>query len=208
MAATAVKICGITRVEDGLAAAHAGAHAVGLVFHPASPRLVGIERAREIVRNLPPFVTAVGLFVDAPADAVRAVLDAVPLQLLQFHGAEPPEYCRQFPLPYIKAVRVTAGMDLLQYAGRYRAAKGLLLDAFVEGSHGGTGRAFDWGLIPSSLPLPIVLAGGLTADNVTEAIQRVRPWAVDVSSGVEREKGIKDAAKIAAFIRGARHADV
>jgi phosphoribosylanthranilate isomerase len=127
---------------------------------------------------------------------------------LQFHGAEPAEYCTQFPLPHIKAVRVTAGMDLLQYAGRYRAAKGLLLDAFVEGSHGGTGRAFDWGLIPSSLPLPIVLAGGLTEDNVTEAIQRVRPWAVDVSSGVEREKGIKDAATIAAFIRGARHADV
>src|SRR4249919_1841465 len=113
--ATAVKICGITRVEDGLAAAHAGAHAIGLVFHPASPRVVGIERAREIVRNLPPFVTAVGLFVDAPADVVRGVLDAVPLQLLQFHGAEPPEYCSQFPLPYIKALRVTAGMDLLQY---------------------------------------------------------------------------------------------
>jgi phosphoribosylanthranilate isomerase len=206
--ATAVKICGITRVEDGLAAAHAGAHAVGLVFHPASPRAVGIERAREIVRHLPPFVTPVGLFVDASADAVRAVLDSVPLQLLQFHGEEAPDYCGQFPLPYIKAVRVTAGVDLLQYADRYRSAKGLLLDAFVEGRHGGTGRAFDWELIPSSLPLAIVLAGGLTVDNVVEAIQRVRPWAVDVSSGVEREKGIKDAAKIAAFIRGARHPDV
>jgi len=206
--ATAVKICGITRVEDGLAAAWAGAHAIGLVFHPASPRAVGTERAREIVGNLPPFVTAVGLFVDAPADHVRAVLDAVPLQLLQFHGAEPPEYCSQFPLPYIKAVRVKAGVDLLQYAGRHRAAKGLLLDAFVDGSHGGTGSGFDWELIPPGLPLPIVLAGGLTADNVAEAIRRVRPWAVDVSSGVEREKGIKDAATIAAFIRGARHADV
>jgi phosphoribosylanthranilate isomerase len=206
--ATAVKICGITRVEDGLAAARAGAHAVGLVFHPASPRLVGIERAREIVTSLPPFVTAVGLFVDAPADEVRRVLEAVPVQLLQFHGAEQPEYCGQFALPYIKAVRVKAEVDLLQYAARFRGAKGLLLDAFVDGQPGGTGSRFDWALIPSGLPLPIVLAGGLTEGNVAEAIARVRPWAVDVSSGVEREKGIKDAARIAAFIRGARHADV
>jgi phosphoribosylanthranilate isomerase len=206
--ATAVKICGITRVEDGLAAAHAGAHAIGLVFHPPSPRAVAVERAREIVTSLPPFVTVVGLFVDAPADQVRAVLDAVPLQLLQFHGAEPPDYCGQFPLPYIKAVRMSAGVDLLQYARRYRAAKGLLLDAFVEGIRGGTGQGFDWELISPDLPLPIVLAGGLTVDNVADAIRRVRPWAVDVSSGVEREKGIKDAATIAAFIRGARHADV
>jgi phosphoribosylanthranilate isomerase len=206
--ATAVKICGITRVEDGLAAARAGAHAIGLVFHPASPRLVGIERAREIVSSLPPFVTAVGLFVDAPAGEVRRVLEAVPLQLLQFHGAEQPEYCSQFPLPYIKAVRVRAGVDLLQYAARFQGAKGLLLDAFVDGEPGGTGSRFDWALIPSELPLPIVLAGGLTAGNVAEAIRRVRPWGVDVSSGVEREKGIKDAAMIAAFIRGARHADV
>jgi phosphoribosylanthranilate isomerase len=206
--ATAVKICGITRVEDGLAAARAGAHAIGLVFHPASPRLVGIERAREIVSSLPPFVTAVGLFVDAPAEEVRRVLAAVPLQMLQFHGAERPEYCSKFPLPWIKAVRVRAGVDLLQYAARYRGAKGLLLDAFVDGEPGGTGSRFDWALIPSDLPLPVVLAGGLTVDNVAEAIRRVRPWAVDVSSGVEREKGIKDAATIAAFVRGARHADV
>ena len=129
-------------------------------------------------------------------------------RLLQFHGAEPPEYCSQFPLPYIKAVRVKAGVDLLQYAGGHRTAKGLLLDACVDGSHGGTGSVFDWDLIPADLPLPVVLAGGLTVDNVAEAIRRVRPWAVDVSSGVEREKGIKDAATIAAFIRGARHADV
>jgi phosphoribosylanthranilate isomerase len=206
--ATAVKICGITRVEDGLAAARAGAHAIGLVFHPDSPRMVSVDGAREIARSLPPFVTAVGLFVDAPTEEVRAVLETVPLQLLQFHGEEPPDYCGGFPLPYIKAVRVRAGVDLLQYAARYSAAKGLLLDAFVAGSQGGTGSAFDWDLIPSSLPLPVVLAGGLTADNVGEAIRRVRPWAVDVSSGVEREKGIKDAARIAAFIRGARHADV
>jgi phosphoribosylanthranilate isomerase len=206
--ATAVKICGITRVEDALAAAQAGAHAIGLVFHPASPRALSVERAREIVGSLPPFVTPVGLFVDAPADHVTAVLDAVPLQLLQFHGAEPPEYCSRFPLPYIKAIRVKAGVDLLQYARHHHAAKGLLLDAFVDGSHGGTGNVFDWELIPSALPLPIVLAGGLTADNVADAVRRVRPWAVDVSSGVEREKGVKDAAMIAAFMRGVRHADV
>jgi phosphoribosylanthranilate isomerase len=206
--ATAVKICGITRVEDGLAAARAGAHAIGLVFHAASPRAVSVETAREIARSLPPFVTVVGLFVDAPAERVRTVLQAVPLQLLQFHGSEPPDYCAQFPLPYLKAVRVEAGVDLLQYALRYSAAKGLLLDAFVAGSHGGTGNAFDWDLIPPNLPLPVVLAGGLTPDNVGEAIRRVKPWAVDVSSGVEQEKGIKDAARVAAFIRGARHADV
>jgi phosphoribosylanthranilate isomerase len=206
--ATAVKICGITRVEDGLAAARAGAHAIGLVFHAASPRAVSVETAREIARSLPPFVTVVGLFVDAPAEQVRTVLQAVPLQLLQFHGAERPDYCAQFPLPYLKAVRVEAGVDLLQYAVRYSAAQGLLLDAFVAGRHGGTGNAFDWDLIPPNLPLPVVLAGGLTPDNVGEAIRRVRPWAVDVSSGVEQEKGIKDAARVAAFIRGARHADV
>jgi phosphoribosylanthranilate isomerase len=206
--ATAVKICGITRVEDGLAAARAGAHAIGLVFHPASPRLVTIARAREIARCLPPFVTAVGLFVDAPEDEVRRVLEAVPLQLLQFHGSEPPEYCVRFDMPYIKAVRVRAGVDLLQYARRYSEARGLLLDAFVEGIPGGGGSAFDWDLIPAALPLPIVLAGGLTPENVGEAIRRVKPWAVDVASGVEREKGIKDAARIAAFIRGARDADV
>jgi phosphoribosylanthranilate isomerase len=206
--ATAVKICGITRVEDGLAAARAGAHAIGLVFHPGSPRLVTIARAREIARSLPPFVAAVGLFVDAAEDEVRRVLDAVPLQLLQFHGAEPPGYCVRFGMPYIKAVRVKAGADLLQYARRHSKARGLLLDAFVEGVPGGAGSAFDWDLIPATLPLPIVLAGGLTPENVGAAIRRVKPWAVDVASGVEREKGIKDAARIAAFIRGARDADV
>jgi phosphoribosylanthranilate isomerase len=206
--ATAVKICGITRIEDGHAAALAGAHAIGLVFHPASARCVTTERARAIVQCLPPFVTAVGLFVDAPAQRVRQILQEVPLQLLQFHGAEPPDYCGAFPVPYIKAVRVKAGVDLLQCAGRYASAKGLLLDACVEGVAGGTGESFDWDLIPPAIPLPIVLAGGLTPGNVGAAVRRVRPWAVDVSSGVEREKGVKDAAAIAAFIRGARDADV
>ena len=206
--ATAVKICGITRAEDGLAAAQAGAHAIGLVFHRGSPRYVAPAAAREIVRRLPPFVTAVGLFVDHDAAEVRSVIGQVPMQLLQFHGSEPPDYCAGFPLPYIKAVRVRPGVDLLQYAALYSSATGLLLDAFSESAHGGTGAAFDWTLIPARLPLPVVLAGGLTPQNVAEAVRRVRPWAVDVSSGVEQSKGIKDAAKIAAFIRGARNANV
>jgi len=204
----AVKICGITRVEDGLAAAHAGAHAIGLVFHRGSPRCVEPALAAEIVARLPPFVMAVGLFVDAEPAQVRAVLAAVPLQLLQFHGAEPPDYCAAFGLGYLKSVRVGPGVDLLQCASRYAMARGLLLDTYDPASPGGTGLSFDWSLIPARLPLPIVLAGGLTPDNVGEAVRRVRPWAVDVSSGVERAKGIKDAGRIAAFIRGARQADV
>jgi len=206
--ATAVKICGITRVEDGLAAARAGAHAVGFVFQSASPRCVRAQRAREVIEQLPPFVTTVGLFVDADPRAIESVLREAPLQLLQFHGNETPEFCASFGLPYLKACRVAPGTDLLQYAALYDRAKGLLLDAFVDGVHGGTGRSFDWGLIPRNLPLPVVLAGGLTPANVGEAIRAVRPWAVDVSSGVEQEKGVKDAAKIAAFMRGVRDADV
>jgi phosphoribosylanthranilate isomerase len=205
---TAVKICGITRVEDGLAAARAGAHAIGLVFHPPSPRYVGAARAREVVERLPPFVTAVGLFVDPQPEDVCRVLGEVPLNLLQFHGDEAPEFCARFGLPYLKACRVAPVTDLLQYAALYRSAKALLLDGFDDGAHGGTGRSFDWGLIPRDLPLPVVLAGGLTPANVGEAIRAVRPWAVDVSSGVEQDKGIKDAAKIAAFMRGVRDADV
>jgi phosphoribosylanthranilate isomerase len=205
---TAVKICGVTRAEDALAAARSGAHAVGMVFYRPSPRYVAPSLAREIVHALPPFVTAVGLFVDASAQEVREVIAVAPLGLLQFHGAESPAFCRQFGLPYMKAVRVRAGVDLLQYARDYHDAKALLLDAFVEGTHGGTGRSFDWSLIPRALPLPIVLSGGLEAGNVIGAIQQVRPWAVDVSSGVETAPGIKDAAKIAAFMSGVRDADV
>jgi len=206
--ATAVKICGITRPEDALAAARAGAHAVGLVFYAKSPRHILPERAAEIIRVLPPFVTTVGLFVNATAEEVRATLAGVPVALLQFHGDETPEFCASFGVPYIKAAKVRPGVDLLQYARDYRSAKGLLLDAFVEGSHGGTGSTFDWALIPDQLPLPLILAGGLHQDNVADAIRRVHPWAVDVSSGVEAAKGIKDAAKISAFIRGVRNADV
>lgn len=205
---TAVKICGIARVEDALAAARAGAHAIGLVFYRPSPRNVAPRVARDIIRALPPFVTAVGLFVDATEEEVRAVIAVAPVGLLQFHGSESPAFCRQFGLPYIKAVRVRPGADLLQYARDYHDAKALLLDAFVEGTHGGTGQSFDWSLIPRTLPLPVVLSGGLDAGNVTGAIQQVRPWAVDVSSGVEAAPGVKDAAKIAAFMSGVRNADV
>ena len=205
---TRVKICGITRVQDGLDAVRFGAHAIGLVFYAPSPRAVTADQARTIVEALPPFVTAVGLFVNAEAEAVRETLAAVPLQLLQFHGDETPEYCAAFGMPYLKAVRVRAGVDLLQYAQDFHGARGLLLDAYVEGVRGGTGATFDWALIPRSLPLPVVLSGGLDADNVGAAVRAVRPWAVDVSSGVESAKGIKDAAKIEAFMNGVRNAGV
>jgi len=206
--ATAVKICGITRPEDALAAARAGAHAIGLVFYAKSPRHVTPARAAEITRVLPPFVTTVGLFVNATAEEVRAAVAEAPVGLLQFHGDETPEFCRQFKCPYVKAVRVKPGVDLLQYTQEYHDAKALLLDNYVEGLHGGSGVAFDWSLIPRGLPLPVILSGGLTPENVMEAVRRVRPIAVDVSSGVESAKGVKDAQKIAAFIKGVRNADV
>jgi len=205
---TVVKICGITRVEDGLLAAHAGAHAIGLVFYRPSPRFVDPGKAGAIIRSLPPFVTAVGLFVDAGAEEIREVTARIRLDLLQFHGAEPPEFCRQFGVPYMKALRVRPELDLIQCESAYHDAKALLLDAFVEGVPGGTGATFDWNLIPGTLRLPVVLSGGLSPGNVGEAIRRVRPWAVDVSSGVEKEKGIKDAGKIAAFMSGVRDADL
>lgn len=205
---TAIKVCGVARVEDALAAAHHGAHAIGLVFYRPSPRYVAPALAREIIRTLPPFVTAVGLFVDATEAEVRETTALAPVGLLQFHGSESPAFCRQFALPYIKAIRVKAGTDLLQYARDYHDAKALLLDAFVEGAHGGTGQSFDWGLIPRTLPVPVVLSGGLDARNVAGAIQQVRPWAVDVSSGVESAPGIKDGGKIAAFVSEVRNADV
>jgi phosphoribosylanthranilate isomerase len=204
---TAVKICGITRTEDALIAAAHGAHAIGLVFYRASPRFIEPDAAAEIVRALPPFVTPVGLFVDASEEEVRETAARAGVRLLQFHGAETATFCARFALPYMKAVRVRQGVDLIQYAREFSQAKALLLDAFQEGLHGGTGAVFDWGLIPPALPLPIVLSGGLTPDNVAEALQRVRPCAVDVSSGVEARKGIKDAEKIAAFIKGVRDAD-
>ena len=205
---TAVKICGITRRDDALAAARLGAHAVGLVFCARSPRNVSIAAAQEVVAALPPFVMAVGLFVDAAPREIEAVLNAVRLDLLQFHGDETAAFCARFGVPFIKAARVRAGLDLIQYARDYGAARGLLLDAFVDGTHGGTGTAFDWGLIPPAVPLPLVLSGGLKPANVSDAIRRVSPWAVDVSSGVEASPGLKDPQKIAAFMKEVRSADV
>jgi phosphoribosylanthranilate isomerase len=205
---TAVKICGITRHEDAAAAAHYGAYAVGFVFYDKSPRNVSIAVAREITSTLPPFVCAVALFVNPAEAEVRKVLAGVPLDLLQFHGEETAEFCSQFDTPFIKAARVKPGIDLVKYAREFQAARGLILDAFVDGTHGGTGTGFDWNLIPSGLPLPIVLSGGLNPGNVGEAIRRVSPWAVDVSSGVEASPGIKDARKIAAFMKEVRSADV
>jgi phosphoribosylanthranilate isomerase len=205
---TRVKICGITRVEDALAAARLGAHALGLVFYAGSPRAVTPEQARVIIDALPPFVVPVGLFVNADARVVRETLAVAPVQLLQFHGDEAPEFCAGFGLPYLRAVRVRAGSDLLQYAHEFRAARGLLLDAWVDGVRGGTGATFDWSLIPGDLPMPVVLSGGLNPDNVEQAVRRVRPWAVDVSSGVEAAKGIKDVRKMEAFMTGVRNAAI
>ena len=205
---TRTKICGITRVEDALAAAHAGADAIGLVFVAKSPRHVSPIQAAEIGAALPPFVTRVALFVNPDAAQVEAVLGLARPDVLQFHGEESPEFCRSFGLPYLKAARVRPGVDLLQFATLHADAQGLLLDAWSEGVHGGTGERFDWALIPPDLPRPIVLAGGLHPGNVAEAVRVVGPWAVDVSSGVEAAKGIKDAAKIAAFIKEVRNADV
>lgn len=204
---TCIKVCGITRPEDARAAVEFGADALGLVFYAPSPRCVTVEQAWEIARIVPPFITLVGLFVNETKLTVRRVMEAVPIQLLQFHGDEEESFCRSFHAPYIKAARVRPGLDLVKYAESYPSAQGLLLDAYVEG-YGGGGKPFDWSLIPPGLPLPLILSGGLDADNVTEAVRRVRPWAVDVSSGVEAAKGIKDAGKIAAFIAGVKHADV
>ena len=193
-----VKICGLTRLEDVLVAVEAGADAIGLVFYPPSPRYVDLDKAAELARAVPPFVTIVGLFVNANPALVRETLAVVPIHLLQFHGDEDEAYCRQFARPYMKAARVRPGMDLVQYAAAFPSAQAILLDAFVDG-FGGGGKVFDWSLIPPALGKPLVLSGGLDAANVGEAIVRVRPAALDVSSGVEAAKGIKDAEKIRAF---------
>lgn len=204
--AVRVKICGITRLQDLHAACDAGADALGFVFYEKSPRHLTIESAAMLVRDLPPFVQAVGLFVNAGPDFIETVLQTVPLDLLQFHGDETAADCMRFGRPWIKAVRVNQGTDLLKCAADFDAARGLLLDAWVPGVPGGSGERFDWSLIPPDLSRPIVLSGGLTPDNVAEAVRRVRPWAVDVSSGVEASKGIKDAHKIARFIAKAKEA--
>jgi phosphoribosylanthranilate isomerase len=196
-----VKICGITRVEDALLAVAQGADAIGLVFYAPSPRAVSVEQAVQIVNQIPAFISVVGLFVNAEEHFVRHVISNVALDLLQFHGDEAPEECSNYGLPFIKAIRVKSDTNLVQCAKDYSASRALLLDTYTEGVAGGTGHVFDWGLIPSNLNKPVVLAGGLTAENVASAIQQVMPYAVDVSGGVELSKGIKDAAKIAAFMQ-------
>lgn len=203
---TRVKICGITRPEDAIAAARLGADAIGLVFYAPSPRAVTAAQARAVCAALPPFVSVVGLFVDAPAAEVWEVLQAVPLDVLQFHGDEAPAYCAAFGRPYLKALRMRDGLDVAAAARRYVDAQGLLLDTYVPGAAGGTGRCFDWTRVPQALDKPIILAGGLTPDNVAEAITVAHPYGVDVSGGVEQSRGIKSAAKMAAFMRGVESA--
>ena len=201
---TRVKICGITRVEDALAAVNAGADAIGLVFYAPSPRCVNVAQAQKIVAAIPPFVSVVGLFVNAPTEEIQFILSQVRLDIIQYHGDETPDVCKQINLPYYKAIRVKADANLLQYALEFESAKALLLDTYTEAAFGGTGQVFDWNLIPKNMTKPVILAGGLTAENVAHAIKRVQPYAVDVSGGVEVVKGIKDVAKIAAFMQGVK----
>jgi phosphoribosylanthranilate isomerase len=206
---TRIKICGITREQDLDTAVAAGADALGFVFYAPSPRHVLPQRAAQLVARVPAFVSKVGLFVNESPAQVRAVLTQVPLDLLQFHGDEDAAFCSQFGKSWIKAARMRPGFDLLEYASAFASApgiSGLLLDAHVEG-YGGGGKTFDWSLIPRSLPLPVILSGGLHPGNIAEAVRAVRPWAVDVSSGVESARGIKDAQKITEFIAGVRDAD-
>ncbi|MGD9163609.1 MAG: phosphoribosylanthranilate isomerase [Chromatiales bacterium] len=204
---TRVKICGITRLEDAQAAVNQGADAIGLVFYPASPRAVTPEQAAAIIKHLPPFITVVGLFVDASREGVAEILNTVPLDLLQFHGEETPAQCGGHGRPWIKAIRMRESVDLEQMMHQYAEASGLLLDTYRAGVPGGTGACFDWDRIPRELCSRIILAGGLNPNNVEQAIRQVHPYAVDVSGGVEAAKGIKDADKIAAFIAGVNRGD-
>ena len=203
---TRIKICGITRQEDLRTAVDAGADAIGLVFYPPSPRVLKLEQAKALRDAVPSFVSSVALFVNASHSDVDQVVKHVRPAMLQFHGEETPAFCASFGLPYLKACRVKAGVDLLKYLRNFPDAAGWLLDSHVE-EYGGVGERFDWSLAPAAPERPVVLSGGLTSANVGDAIRRVRPWAVDVSSGVESGKGIKDAAKIAAFIAEVRNAD-
>lgn len=208
MAVVRSKICGITRVEDALSAVEAGADAIGLVFYDKSPRAVSVAQAMAIIRALPPFVTTVGLFVNASRAEIRDLLQAVPLDLLQFHGDETPEQCEGHGRPFIKALRVQSGMDLHAHCAAFSGAAGVLLDTFVAGVPGGTGEVFDWSLVPPGLAKPVILAGGLVSGNVAEAIAQVRPYAVDVSGGVEASKGIKDPQRVRDFVAAVRRASL
>jgi len=205
--ATRIKICGITRPEDAQQAAKLGVDAIGLVFYGPSPRNVDMQQACAVVNALPPFITPVGLFVNATADEVQGVLERVNLDLLQFHGDESPEFCACFNRPYIKAIRMREDVDLQIEADRHAQARGLLLDAYHPALPGGTGESFEWARVPGDLPASVILAGGLDAGNVSEAIRTVQPYAVDVSGGVEAEKGVKDWGKMADFVAAVRIAD-
>jgi len=204
---TRIKICGITRVADAEHVVAAGADAIGLVFYEASPRNVDLQQAKLIARSIPGFVTVVGLFVDPTADFVRRVCEEVPLELLQFHGNEDNDFCRSFGRRFIKAIRVKPDVSLEETVAGYPDASGILLDTYVSGTPGGTGLAFDWSLIPADLQAPLILAGGLNRDNVAQAVGQVRPYAVDVSGGVEASKGIKDPSKIFDFVSEVRRGD-
>jgi phosphoribosylanthranilate isomerase len=196
-----IKVCGMTRVEDAVEAARLGVDAVGLVFYPKSPRYVSVEQAKALVAKLPAFVTVTALFLDPTRGEVQQVLDGVRVELLQFHGSEEPAFCRGFGRPYIKAVPMGSRADIAEYAHRHSGAAALLLDSHVAGQKGGTGVSFDWTTIPKFTGPPLILAGGLSADNVATAIRIVQPYGVDVSSGVESQPGVKDADKLAAFVR-------
>jgi phosphoribosylanthranilate isomerase len=195
-----IKICGITRPEDALKAAELGADAIGLVFYPKSPRAIDRVKAQQIISVLPPFISKIGLFVNSGRDSIQKILDEVPLDMLQFHGDEPPEECRCYAIPYLKAVRMQAGVDVHGIAEKYFDAAGLLLDSYIDGLAGGTGSQFDWRMVPADLAKPLIIAGGLHQDNVAEAIRMTHPYAVDVSGGVESARGIKDPDKMAKFM--------
>jgi phosphoribosylanthranilate isomerase len=204
---TRIKICGITRVEDARAAAACGADAIGLIYYRPSPRCVTPQQARAIAESLPAFVTPVAVFVNPSRQEVEEAIRAG-AGMLQFHGDETPEFCSGFDRPYIKAARIRPGLDLLEYLSPHASARAWMLDAYHEDLWGGTGGAFDWSLVPARTARPIILSGGLTAANVADAVRRVRPYGVDVSTGVESAKGVKDAGRIAEFIAGVRNADV
>jgi len=203
---TRIKICGLTREQDVEAAVAAGADAIGFVFYAKSKRAVTPERARALARLLPPFVTPVGLFVNATDTELQAGLDALPNMLVQFHGDEEPVDCDRVSRPYLRAARMAPGVDLLDFAARFSNAQAILLDAHVDG-YGGGGKVFDWSLVPPSVSSRLVLSGGLNAANVADGIARVRPWAVDVSSGVEVAYGLKSADLIHEFCRAVKRAD-
>ncbi len=206
-ARTRIKICGITRIDDARAAIAAGVDAVGLVFYPRSPRCLDIESARSIVDQLPPLVTVVGVFVNQTIEQVREIADRAPLDILQLHGEETPEQCRRYGQPYIKGVRMRDDVDLTATAHAFSDCRGLLLDTYKPGTEGGTGETFSWKRIPATMIKPVILAGGLNPANVGEAIETVRPFAVDVSSGVEKAQGVKDVREIERLVKAVRAAD-